>query len=183
MFVISGELDDYFSIVANVDNLEHGQIYAGYDFSNLSFEVRPGLVYFQDEAFRIEGQTLSITENSFVYLTLNEAEKTFEYKIETEEKLFFDEETKLKYFEIGQVSFNTETGIDIFQSYQGFMNLNGDTYKIKVCEEDAEADFIQEKIEFTLPADIEKNPLSSYTHPLIGVEYKEEDAEERCYKW
>lgn len=173
-----GELDDYFSIVANVDNLTHGEIYEGYNFENLSFEVRPGLVYFQDEAFKIEGQSLSITENSFVYLALNEAEKTFEYKIETEEKLFFDEETKLKYFEIGQVSFNTETGIDIFQSYQGFMNLNGDTYKLKICEEDAKADFMQEKLVGQEPKNADKFPLSSYTETYVGYDIKTEEAEE-----
>jgi hypothetical protein len=172
------KLNGYFSIIANINNVEHGQIYEGYELSDLSFTIREGKAIFKDETWTIPEEYPEITENSLLYLTLDEATGTFEYTVETEEKPFIDEETNLKYFEIGQVIFTEVGGVDIWQSHEGILTLLGDTYKIKVCEDDAEADFIKEKITIQEPADPEKNPLSGYPKQLVSIDYVEEEQDE-----
>jgi hypothetical protein len=110
------EWDDYFSITTKINNAVHGELYEGYTVSDLTFTVGEGLVYFNDETFRVPEQITDVEGDGFVYLTVDETNKVFEYVFETEEKPMLDEETQKKYYEVAIITELPDSGIDIFQS-------------------------------------------------------------------
>lgn len=157
-----------FSVTANY-SIADGDLINNISFDDFTFYLNKGNFLYDQSEFFVDKQSLGLTSDSYIYFCTDK-KQTFEIRVQTTKKTFYDKNTKTYYYQIANVYYDGGTGIVIDQNITSDITAGEkDTYKVKTKQEDEKPLFLSEKIDFQSYTQDQYKGESQY----IGKEFKQ----------